>query len=138
MSDHTHFVSLSICLSIDLAFSHHIFHALKVLPLHPSHSRSYLHCEGHSNLGLICVGIYSGRFRLYFRSIRPTTTRNTVATPATPLVDFPLARSSLSRLQRRIMVLLQKTLFFSLIIINKLQNYTPIVHLEWNKFRPTN
>ena len=28
MSDHTHFVSLSICLSIDLAFSHRIFHAL--------------------------------------------------------------------------------------------------------------
>ena len=97
MSDHTHFVSLSICLSIDLAFSHRIFHALKLLPLHPSQSRSYLHCEGHSNLGLICVGIYSGRFRLYFRSIRPTTTPNTVATPATPLVDFPLARSSLSR-----------------------------------------
>ena len=97
MSDHTHFVSLSICLSIDLAFSHRIFHALKLLPLHPSQSRSYLHCEGHSNLGLICVGIYSGRFRLYFRSIRPTTTPNTVATHATPLVDFPLARSSLSR-----------------------------------------
>ena len=91
-----HFVSLSICLSIDLAFSRRIFHTLK-LPLHPSQSRSYLHCEGHSNLGLICVGIYSGRFRLYFRSIRPTTTRNTVATPANPLVDFPLARSSLSR-----------------------------------------
>ena len=96
MSDHTHFVSLSICLSIDLAFSRRIFHTLK-LPLHPSQSRSYLHCEGHSNLGLICVGIYSGRFRLYFRSIRPTTTPNTVATPAPPLVDFPLARSSLSR-----------------------------------------
>ena len=45
MSDHTHFVSLSICLSIDLAFSHRIFHALKLLPLHPSQSRSYLHCE---------------------------------------------------------------------------------------------
>ena len=142
MSDHTHFVSLSICLSIDLAFSHRIFHALKLLPLHPSQSRSYLHCEGHSNLGLICVGIYSGRFRLYFRSIRPTTTRNTVATPATPLVDFPrpvIALSHvLSRLQRSTMVLLQKTLLFSLIITNKLQNYTPIVHLEWNKFRPTN
>ena len=96
MSDHTHFVSLSICLSIDLAFSHRIFHALKLLPLHPSQSRSYLHCKGHSNLGLICVGIYSGRFRLYFRSIRPTTTPNTVATHATPLVDFPLAWSSLS------------------------------------------
>ena len=96
MSDHTHFVSLSICLSIDLAFSHRIFHALKLLPLHPSQSRSYLHCEGHSNLGLICVGIYSSRFRLYFRSIRPTTTPNTVATHTTPLVDFPLARSSLS------------------------------------------
>ena len=53
--------------------------------------------RGHSNLGLICVGIYSGRFILYFRSIRPTTTPNTVATHATPLVDFPLARSSLSR-----------------------------------------
>ena len=79
MSDHTHFVSLSICLSIDLAFSYHIFHALKLLPLQPSQSRSYLHCEGHSNLGLICVGIYSGRFRLYFRSIRPTTTPITVA-----------------------------------------------------------
>ena len=78
-------------------FSHRIFHALKLLPLHPSQSRSYLHCKGHSNLGLICVGIYSGRFRLYFRSIRPTTTPNTVATHATPLVDFPLARSSLSR-----------------------------------------
>ena len=98
MSDHTHFVSLSICLSIDLAFSHRIFHALKLLPLHPSQSRSYLHCEGHSNLGLICVGIYSGGFRLYFRSIRPTTTPNTVATLATPLVDFPLAQSSLSRM----------------------------------------
>ena len=87
----------SLCLLIDLAFSHRIFHALKLLPLHPSQSRSYLHCEGHSNLGLICVGIYSGRFRLYFRSIRPTTTPNTVATHTTPLVDFPLARSSLSR-----------------------------------------
>ena len=30
MSDHTHFVSLSIYLLIDLAFSHHIFHALKL------------------------------------------------------------------------------------------------------------
>ena len=96
MSDHTHFVSLSICLSIDLAFSRRIFHTLK-LPLHPLQSRSSLQCEGDSNLGLICVGIYSSRFRLYFRSIRPTTTPNTVATPATPLVDFPLARSSLSR-----------------------------------------
>ena len=112
MLDHTHFVSLSICLSIDLAFSHHIFHALKLLPLHPSQSRSYFHCEGHSNLGLICVGIYSGRFRLYFCRIRPTTTPNTVATHATPLVDFPLARSSLSRMsflvQRHTMVLLKK------------------------------
>ena len=53
--------------------------------------------RGHSNLGLICVGIYSSRFRLYFHSIRPTTTPNTIATPATPLVDFPLAQSSLSR-----------------------------------------
>ena len=78
MSDHTHFVSLSICLSIDLAFSCHIIHTLK-LTLHPSQSQSYLHCEGHSNLGLICVGIYSSRFRLYFRSIRPTTTPITVA-----------------------------------------------------------
>ena len=143
MSDHTHFVSLSICLSIDLAFSHRIFHALKLLPLHPSQSRSYLHCEGHSNLGLICVGIYSGRFRLYFRSIRPTTTPNTVATPAHPQIDFPLARSSLSRTSFLAFNVAQwyyckKTLLFSLIIINKLQNYTPIVHLEWNKFRPTN
>ena len=142
MSDHTHFVSLSICLSIDLAFSRCIFHALK-LPLHPSQSQSYLHCEGHSNLGLICVGIYSGRFRLYFRSIRPTTTPNTVATHATPLVDFPLARSSLSRtsflaFNVATWYYCKKTLLFSLIIINKLQNYTPIVHLEWNKFRPTN
>ena len=95
MLDHTHFVSLSICVSIDLAFSCRIFHTLN-LPLHPLQSRSYLHCEGDSNLGLICVGIYSGG-RLYFRSIRPTTTPNTVATHATPLVDFPLARSSLSR-----------------------------------------
>ena len=78
-------------------FSHHIFHALKLLPLHPSQSRSYLHCEGNSNLGLICVGIFSSGFRLYIQSIRPTTTPNTVATHATPLVDFPLARSSLSR-----------------------------------------
>ena len=89
-------LSLSVCLLIDLAVSRRIFHTLK-LPLHPSQSLSYLHCEGHSNLGLICVGIYSGRFRLYFRSIRPTTTPNAVATHATPLVDFPLARSSLSR-----------------------------------------
>ena len=142
MSDHTHFVSLSICLSIDLAFSRRIFHTLK-LPLHPSQSRSYLHCEGHSNLGLICVGIYSGRFRLYFHSIRPTTTRNTVATPATPLVDFPLARSSLSHTSFLAFNVApwyycKKTLLFSLIVINKIQNYTPIVHLEWNKFRPTN
>src|SRR3990170_4582003 len=142
MSDHTHFVSLSICLSIDLTFSCRIFHTLK-LPLHPSQSRSYLHCEGHSNLGLICVGIYSGRFRLYFRSIRPTTTRNTVATPATPLVDFPLARSSLSRTSFLAFNVApwyycKKPLLFSLIIINKLQNYTPIVHLEWNKFRHAN
>ena len=35
--------------------------------------------------------------RLYFRSIRPRTTPNIVANHATPLVDFPLARSSLSR-----------------------------------------
>ena len=143
MSDHTHFVSLSIYLSIDLAFSYHIFHALKLLPLHPSQSRIYLHCEGHSNLGLICVGICSGRFRLYFRSIRPTTTPNTVATHATPLVDFPLARSSLSRTSFLVFNVApwyycKKNLLFSLIIINKLQNYTPIVHLEWNKFRPTN
>ena len=96
MSYHTHFVSLSICPLIDLALSRRIFHTLK-LPLHPSQSRSYLHWEGDSNLGLICVGIYSSGFRLYFRSIRPTTTPNTVATHATPLVDFPLARSSLSR-----------------------------------------
>ena len=96
MSDHTHFVSVSICLSIDLAFSRRIFHTLK-LPLHPSQSRSYLHCEGDSNLGLICVGIYSGGFRLHFRSIRPTTAPNTVATPAPPPIDFPLAWSSLSR-----------------------------------------
>ena len=141
MSDHTHFVSLSICLSIDLAFSR-IFHTLK-LPLHPSQRPSYLHCEGHSNLGLICVGIYSGVFRLYFCSIQPTITRNTVATPATPLVDFPLARSSLSRTSFLAFNVApwyycKKTLLFSLIIINKLQNYTPIVHLEWNKFRPTN
>ena len=137
MPDNTHFVSLSICLSIDLAFSCRIFHTLK-LPLHPSQSRSYLHCEGHSNLGLICVGIYSGQFRLYFRSIRPTTTPNTVATPTSPPIDFPLARSSLSRTSFLTRVLLQKTQLFSLIIINKLQNYTPIVHLEWNKFGPTN
>src|SRR3954468_9011708 len=109
MSDHTHFVSLSICLSIDLAFSHRIFHALKLLPLHLSQSRNYLHCEGRSNLGLICVGIYSGRFRLYFRSIWPTTTRNTVASPATPQVYFPwLGHRSHA---------MQKTLLFSLIII---------------------
>src|SRR5215216_5434529 len=96
MSDHTHFVSLSICVSIDLAFSRCIFHTMK-LPLHPSQSRSYLNYKGDSNLGLICVGIYSGGFRLYFRSIRPTTTPNTVANPAPPPIDFPLARSSLSR-----------------------------------------
>ena len=96
MSDHTHFLSLSICLSIDLAFSRRIFHTLK-LPLHPSQRLSYLHCEGDSNLGLICVGIYSGGFRLSFRSIRPTTTPNTIATPTPPPIDFPLARSSLSR-----------------------------------------
>ena len=95
MSDHTHFVSLSICLSIDLTFSRRIFHSLK-LPLLPSQSWSYLHCEGDSNLGLICVGIYSGG-RLYFRNIRPTTTPNTVATPAPPPTDFPLAQSLLSR-----------------------------------------
>src|SRR5215216_1941949 len=94
MSDHTHFVSLSICVSIDLAFSRRIFHTLK-LPLHPSQSQSYLYCEGDSNLGLICVGIYSGGLRLYFCSIRPTTTPNTVATPAPPPIDFPLARSLL-------------------------------------------
>ena len=142
MSDHTHFVSLSICLSIDLAFSLRIFHTFK-LPLHPSQSRSYLHCEGDSNLGLICVGIYSGGFRLYFRSIRPTTTPNTVATPAPRPIDFPLARSSLSRTSFLTFNVTpwyycKKTMLFSLIITNKLQNYTPIVHLEWNKFRPTN
>ena len=138
MSDHTHFVSLSVCLSIDLAFSHRIFHALKLLPLHPSQSRSYLHCEGDSNLGLICVGIYSGG-RLYFRSIRPTTTPNTVATPAPPPIDFPLARSSLSRTS--FLAFNVAPWYYwkkNLIITNKLQNYTPIVHLEWNKFRPTN
>src|SRR5215216_4116371 len=96
MSDHAHFVSLSICVSIDLAFSRRIFHTLK-LALHPSQSRSYLHCKGDSNLGLICVGIYSGGFILYFCSIRPTTTPNTVATPAPPPIYFPLARSPLSR-----------------------------------------
>src|SRR5215216_3773299 len=80
MPDHTHFVSLSIRVSVDLAFSRRIFHTLK-LPLHPSQSRSYLHCEGDSNLGLICIVIYFGGFRLYFRSIRPTTTPNTVANP---------------------------------------------------------
>ena len=141
MSDHTHFVSLSICVSINLALSRRTFHTLK-LPLHPSQSRSYLHCEGHSNLGLICVGIYSGRFRLYFHSIRPTTTPNTVANPAPPNW-FPsgsvIALSHvLSRLQCSTMVFLQKTMLFSLIITNKLQNYTPIVHLEWKKFQPTN
>ena len=94
MSDHTHFVSLSIRVSIDLAFSRRIFHTLK-LPLHPSQSRSYLHREGDSNLGLIFEGIYCGGFILYFCSIRPTTTPNTVATPAPPPVNFPLARSSL-------------------------------------------
>src|SRR3989337_79799 len=96
MPDHTHFVSLSIHVSIDLAFSRCIFHTLK-LPLHPSQSQSYLHCEGDSNLGLICEGIYFGGFRLYFRSIRPTTTPNTVATPAPAPIDFPLAWSPLSR-----------------------------------------
>ena len=98
--------------------------------------------RGYSNLGLICVGIYSGRFRLYFRSIRPTTTPNTVATHATPLVDFPLARSSLSRTSFLAFNVAPwyywKNYVVLLIIINKLQNYTPIVHLEWNKFRPTN
>src|SRR5215216_4707813 len=117
--DHTHFVSLSIRVSIDLAFSCRIFHTLK-LPLHPSQSQSYLHCEGDSNLGLICEGIYSGGFRLYFRSIRPTTTPNTVATPAPSPNLFPsvsvLALSHvLSHLQRRTMVFLQKTPLFSLI-----------------------
>ena len=138
MSDHTHFVSLSICVSIDLAFSRRIFHTLK-LPLHLSQSRSYLHCEGDSNLGLICVGIYSGGFRLYFRSIWPTTTPNTVATPASPPIDFPLARSSLSRTS--FLAVNVAPWYYckkNLIITNKLQNYTPIVHLEWNKFRPTN
>ena len=90
-------LSLSVCLLIDLAVSRRIFHTLK-LPLHPSQSQSYLHCEGDSNIGLICVGIYSGGFRLYFCSIRPTTTPNTVATPTPPPIDFPLARSSLSRM----------------------------------------
>ena len=133
MPDHTHFVSLSICVSIDLSFSRRIFHTLK-LPLHPSQSRSYLHCEGDSNLGLVCEGIYSGEFRLYFHSIWPTTTPNTIATPAPPPIDFPLARSSLPRtffLAFNIApwYFLHKTLLFSLIITNKLQNYTPIVHL---------
>ena len=96
MTDHTHFVSLSICLSIDLAFSCRIFHTLK-LPLHALQSWSYLHCEGDTNLGLIWEGIYSGGFRLYFLGIWPTTTQNTVATPAPPPIDFPLARSSRSR-----------------------------------------
>src|SRR5215216_4506244 len=96
MSDHSHFVSLSIRVLIDLVFSRRIFHTLK-LPLHPSQSRSYLHCEGDSNLGLICEGIYSGGFRLFFHRIRPTTTPNAIATPAPPPIDFPLARSSLSR-----------------------------------------
>src|SRR5215216_3134670 len=95
MPDHTHFVSLSICVSIELAFSRRIFHTLK-LPLHPSQIRSYLHCEGDSNIGLICESIYSGGFSLYFHSIQPTTTPNTVATPAPPPMYFPLARSSLS------------------------------------------
>ena len=96
MPDHTHFVSLSICVSVDLAFSRRIFHTLK-LPLHPSQSRSYLHCKGDSNHGLICEGIYSCGFRLYFRSIWPTTTPNTVATPAPPPINFHLPRPSLSR-----------------------------------------
>ena len=141
MSDHTHFVSLSICLSINPTFSHRIFHALKLLPLHPSQSRSYLHCEGHSNLGLICVGIYSGRFRLYFRSIRPTTTPNTVATPTTTLNAVSstlLSRTSFVAFNVAPWYYCKKTLLFSLIITNKLENYTPIVHLGWNKFRPTN
>src|SRR5215216_3914194 len=96
MPDHTHFVSLSIYVSINLAFSRRIFHTLK-LPLHPSQSRSYLHCEGDSNHGLICEGIYSDGFRLYFCTIWPRTTPNTVATPTPPPIDFPLARSPLSR-----------------------------------------
>ena len=97
MSDHTHFVSLSTCVSIDLALSRRIFHKLK-LPLHPTQSRSYLHCEGDSNLGLICVGIYSGGFRLYFRSIRPITTPNNFATPAPPPIDsLWLGHRSLAR-----------------------------------------
>ena len=45
MSDHTHFISLSTCVSINLTFSRRIFHTLK-LPLHPSQSRSYLNFEG--------------------------------------------------------------------------------------------
>ena len=137
MSDHTHFVSLSICLSIDLAFSRRIFHTLK-LTLHPSQSRSYLHCEGDSKFGLIYAGIYSSGFRLYFRSIRATTTPNTVATTAPPPIDsLWLGHRSLARpfspstLHHGIIA---KTLLFSLIITNQLQNYTPIVHLEWNKF----
>ena len=111
MSDHTHFVSLSICLSIDLAFSRRIFHTLK-LPLHPSQSRSYLHCEGDSNLGLICVGIYSGGFRLYFRSIRPHNSKHR-CNPRTSPNWFPSGSvitlsHVLSHLQCRTMVLLQK------------------------------
>ena len=99
--------------------------------------------RGHSILGLIRVGIYSGRFRLYFRSIRPTHYSKHRCNPCNSPSWFPsssvIALSHvLSCLQRRTMVLLQKTLLFSLIIINKVQNYTPIVHLEWNKFRPTN
>ena len=98
MSDHTHFVSLSIYLSIDLAFSHRIFHALNLLPLHPSQSWSYLHCEGHSNLGLICVGIYFGRLDYIFVAFGPQLLQTPLQTHATALVDFPLARSSLSRM----------------------------------------
>jgi hypothetical protein len=90
-------LTLSLYLCLDWPrFSCRLFHTLK-LPLHPSQSWSYLHCEGDSNLRLICEGIYSGGFRIYFCSIRPTTTPNTVATPAPPPMVFPLDRSPLSR-----------------------------------------
>ena len=70
----------------------------KLLPLHPLQSRSYLHCEGHSNLGLICVRIYSGQFRLYFRSIRPTTTQTLLQPPQlSQLVSLRLGHRSLAR-----------------------------------------
>ena len=41
MSDHTHFVSLSICLSVNLAFSHRIFH--------PSRRHSFDLMVGHAH-----------------------------------------------------------------------------------------